>query len=138
MAMTRGVFTRPAYDDLDPANRTRRPAQVGAEEGRPLGADGVQDQGDVVHVVLEALAAGATVGWAATEAVEQDEPREGGQLVQEPGHRRLLPQQPQMGGIAEQEDQVQLGVADPAPSTAATPPDPPEDLAGQRPCRLQP
>jgi hypothetical protein len=88
------------------------PAQVGAEQRRPLGADGVQDQAEVVHVLLEGLAAGAAVGQAGAEAVQQDEPREGGQLAQEPGHRRLLPLQPQMGGIARHEDQVQLAVAE--------------------------
>jgi hypothetical protein len=71
---------------------------VGAEERRPLRADAVQDQGNVVHVVLEALATWPSVGQAAAQAVQQNQPREGGQLVQEPGYRRLLPQQPQMGG----------------------------------------
>jgi hypothetical protein len=33
----------------------------------------------------------ATVGQAAAEAIQQDQPRERGQLVQEPGHRRVLP-----------------------------------------------
>jgi hypothetical protein len=85
---------------------------MGAEQRRPLRADGVQDQAGVVQVVLEALATRPAVGQAVAQAVQQDQPREGGQLVQEPGHRRLHPLQPQMAGIAMQENQVQVGVAE--------------------------
>jgi hypothetical protein len=42
---------------------------MATEERRPLRADRIQDQGDVVHVVLEALAGGAAVGQAAAQAV---------------------------------------------------------------------
>jgi hypothetical protein len=95
-----------------------------AEERRPLGADGVQHQGDVVQVILEALAARPAVGQATAQAVQQDQPGEGAQLVQEPGHRRLHPLQPQMAGVARQKDQVDFAVpehlvADPAAIGAA-------------------
>jgi hypothetical protein len=78
-----------------------------------VAADGLQDAADVVDLVLEHVAGGAAVGQAVAEAVVQGQPRERRELAEELGEGGVLPDQPEVGRPAEQEDEVQV----PSPTT---------------------
>jgi hypothetical protein len=84
---------------------------VAAEQRGLLRADGRHDRPHVVHLVLEHDPADPAVRQAATRAVEQDQPRERRQLVEEARERRVLPHEPQVGGPPEQEHEVQVAAA---------------------------
>jgi hypothetical protein len=85
---------------------------VGAEGGGALGADRVEHEANVVHVLLEGLAARPAVGQAVAEPVHHDQPRERREPAQELGQVTVLPQQAQVGRVADQEDQVKVRVAE--------------------------
>jgi len=63
------------------------------EERGTLRTDGLEDCADVVHPLLERRqpVVRDTVGQPSATLVEQDEPREGCETLEEVRHRRLLP-----------------------------------------------
>jgi hypothetical protein len=84
---------------------------VAAEERRPPRPDGRHHATHVVHLVVEGVPGRPPVGQTIAQPVEQDQPGERRQLVQEAGERRVLPDEPQVGGPPEQEDEVQVALA---------------------------
>jgi hypothetical protein len=86
--------------------------EVTAEDGRRLGSNGSKDRSDVVHPVLERPTLCSSVRQPPPEVIEEDEPRERGQSVKEVGEGRVLPHQAEVGGPAEQEDEIVLALTD--------------------------
>ena len=82
------------------------------EERRPLGSGGVHDSPDVVAPLLEGGRLDDRVGQPAAALVEDDQARERAEPLEEASHRRRLPLELEVGGEAEDENQVDRPVAD--------------------------
>ena len=89
-----------------------RPALGDPEQGRPLGPGGVHDRPDVVDPLLEGRHLGDRVGQPGAALVEEDQARERAEPLEEASERRRLPLELEVGGEAEDEDQVDRPVAD--------------------------
>ena len=89
-----------------------RPALREPEQRGALGAGGVHHGADVVHALLERRRSGDRVGEPGAALVEQDQPRERGELVEEPGDARVGPLQVQVRDEARHEHEVERPVAD--------------------------
>jgi len=87
------------------------PALGDPEERRPLGPGGIHHRSDVVDPLLECRHLGDGVGEPGAALVEKDEAREGADPLEEASDRRHLPLELEMGGEAEDEDQVDWPVA---------------------------
>ena len=81
------------------------------EERRPLGAGGVHHRPHVVDPLLQGRHLGDRVGQSVAALVEEDQARERAEPLQEVSHRRRLPLELEVGGEAEDEDQVDRPIA---------------------------
>ena len=88
-----------------------RPALGDPEERRPLGPRGVHDRPDVVDPQLQGRHLGDGVGQPVAALVEDDQARERAEPLQEVSQRRRLPLELEVGGEAEDEDQVDRPIA---------------------------
>jgi hypothetical protein len=91
--------------------RAHRPALGVPEERRPLGADGVHHRPDVVHPGLEVRQVGHAIREPGAPLVEEDQPREGRQPLEEPAARGLLPEDLEVRHPAGDEDEVPRRIA---------------------------
>jgi hypothetical protein len=82
------------------------------KERRPLGSGGVHHRPDVVNPELEGRHLGDGVGQPVAALVEDDQARERGEPLEEASLRGRLPLELEVGGEAENEDQVDWPVAD--------------------------
>ena len=89
-----------------------RPALRESEQRGALRAGGVHHRADVVHAILQRRRRGDRVGKPRAALVEQDQPRERGELVEEARDPRVRPLQVQVRDEARHEHEVERTVAD--------------------------
>ena len=91
------------------------------EEGRPLRAGGVHDRPDVVDPQLQGRRLGDGIGQPGAALVEDDQSRERGEPLEEASLRGRLPLELEVGGEAEDEDEVDRPIADDLVGIEASP-----------------
>lgn len=83
-----------------------------AEQGRALGAARIEHGAQIVELLLEGREHEGTIGEAHPALVEDNDPREGGQALDEVRVRGQLPQHFHVGRETERQDQVARAAAD--------------------------
>ena len=89
-----------------------RPALGDPEQRRALGSGGVHDRPHVVDPLLESRRLRDRVGQPGAALVEDDQARERGEPLEEVGERGHVPEELEVGGEAEHQDEVDRPVAD--------------------------